>query len=76
MKNASSSNPWQLLAIQDGKTVRFAMDQLVRAGLDVLGADQESLLLVEPRVRQLRFAMVVDAREDARSAPPRRRPRG
>lgn len=65
MKPSSSTSPWNLLALQDGKTVRFAMDQLVRAGLGVLGADQGSLLLAEPRARRLRFAMVVDARENA-----------
>lgn len=59
------SDPWRLLAVQDAGTIRFAMDQLVRAGLGVLGADQGSLLLAEPRAKRLRFAMVVDARPDA-----------
>lgn len=54
---------WSALGIQDLSTIRFAMDQLVRAGLDVLGADQGSLLLAEPRDKLLRFAMVVSARD-------------
>jgi GAF domain-containing protein len=65
MKHAPSPDPWNLLALQDAETVRFAMDQLVRAALGVLRADQGSLLLAEPRAKRLRFAMVVDARSDA-----------
>lgn len=63
--SSPSPDPWNLLALQDAKAIRFAMDQLVRAGLDVLGADQGSLLLADPAAKLLRFAMVVDAREDA-----------
>lgn len=68
MKHALDSAAWSALGLLDSRSVRFAMDQLVRAGLGVLGADQGSLLLAEPRAKRLRFAMVVDAREDA--APP------
>ncbi len=64
------ADPLDVLAVQDLQTIRFAMDQLLRAGLGVLGADQGSLLLAEPRARRLRFAMVVDAREDARPDAP------
>lgn len=65
MKRSPDSAAWNALGLLDPRSVRFAMDQLVRAGLGVLGADQGSLLLAEPRAKRLRFAMVVDAREDA-----------
>lgn len=61
----AAPSPWNVLALQDAQTVRFAMDQLVRAALGVLRADQGSLLLAEPRAKRLRFAMIVDARSDA-----------
>lgn len=63
MKNPAPPAAWNALGLQDPRSVRFALDQLVRAGLGVLGADQGSLLLAEPRARRLRFAMVVDARD-------------
>ena len=61
---------WAALGLQDDTTVRFAMDQLVRAALGVVGADQGALLLAEPGRGALRFAMVVDAASAAGAGRP------
>ena len=49
---------WATLGIQDPESVRFVLAQLVAVGLRILGADEGSLLVAEPRRKVLRFAMV------------------
>ena len=56
----------QLGALDDAD-VRRVLAQLIRVGLDVVGADQGALLTVEPDGKRLRFAMVA-SREGLRNA--------
>ena len=56
----------QLGALDDAD-VRRVLVQLIRLGLDIVGADQGSLLTVEPGGKDLRFVMVA-SREGLRNA--------
>ena len=55
------------LGVLDDADVRRVLVQLIRLGLDVVGADQGALLSVEPDGKYLRFAMVA-SREGLRNA--------
>ena len=57
-KKKHDSAVTSVLGLQDETQARFAIAQLVGVGLRVLGADEGSLLVANPRGKTLRFAMV------------------
>lgn len=45
--------------LYDDENTRFILEQLIQFGLEMVGASQGSLLLADPDMKHLRFAMVV-----------------
>ena len=54
----AKNEAWSFLGLQDEKDTQFVLEQLVQIGLEIVGASQGSLLVVEPDRKNLRFAMV------------------
>ena len=61
----SKNDAWNLLGLQDDKDTQFVLKQLIQIGLKILNASQGSLLMAESDQRNLRFAMVASATEQA-----------
>ena len=54
----AKNDAWNLLGLQDDKSMQFVLEQLIQIGLKILNASQGSLLVVEPDKKNLRFGMV------------------